>query len=167
MTKLSTTEINNLAAIATGSEPSRTATKERAIAKLTSAIAAIAGEDHAVETLQTILACEDLTHAEEALRGAMTPAQKKAKRPPRVGKRAAVLEGCRKGELPAPPDFSANTHKRFRPKLAAVVEAAQAGNLDALRAFEVKPNSSSLKAILKFRDLAIIALEARATNAAN
>jgi hypothetical protein len=78
-----------------------------------------------------------------------------------LGMRAAIEEAARRGKLPAPPDFSAPTHKRFRNKLAAVVELAKAGDLDGLRAFEINPVSSSPKAIARYRDLCVVALEAR------
>jgi len=81
------------------------------------------------------------------------------KRPP--GKRAAIEAAAREGKLPEPPDFSAETHKRFRNKLASVVELAKAGDLKGLRAFEINPVSSSPKAIKRYRDLCIMALEAR------
>jgi len=80
-----------------------------------------------------------------------------------LGKRAAIEEAARKGKLPAPPDFRAPTHKRFRNKLVAVVELAKAGDLNRLRAFEINPVSSSPKAIARYRDLCIIALEAQAS----
>lgn len=88
--------------------------------------------------------------------------RKDAAKPAPVGKRASILEAAQRGDLPPAPDFSADTHKRFRAKLAEVVAAAEAGDLDALRAFTINPVSSSPKAIAKYRDLAVIALEARA-----
>lgn len=68
---------------------------------------------------------------------------------------------ARQGELPPPPDFSAPTHARFRTKLAALVELA--GNADAtgLRAIAINPVSSSPKALARYRDLAVLAIEAR------
>ena len=66
-----------------------------------------------------------------------------------------------KGHLPEPPDFSAPTHARFRNKLAKLTEFAGAGDIDALRAFEINPVSSSPKAMARYRDLCVIALEAR------
>ena len=80
---------------------------------------------------------------------------------PAPGKRAAILEAVQRGELPPAPDFSAETHKRFRPKLAQVVALAEAGDIAGLKAFEINPVSSSPKAIAKYRDLAVIALEVR------
>ncbi|HDR27623.1 hypothetical protein [Rhodovulum sp.] len=71
-----------------------------------------------------------------------------------------------KGQLPEPPDFSAPTHARFRNKLAKLTELAAAGDIDALRAFEINPVSSSPKAMARYRDLCVIALEARAEAAA-
>lgn len=78
-----------------------------------------------------------------------------------LGKRAAIETAAREGKLPEPPDFSAETHKRFRNKLASVAELAKAGDLKALRAFEINPVSSSPKAIARYRDLCVIAIEAR------
>ena len=46
-----------------------------------------------------------------------------------LGERAAIEAAAREGKLPEPPDFSAETHKRFRNKLANVVELAKAGDL--------------------------------------
>jgi hypothetical protein len=81
------------------------------------------------------------------------------KRP--LGKRAQIEADARAGKLPKPPDFSADTHKRFRNKLASVVELAKTGDLNGLRSFEINPVSSSPKAIARYRDLCIVALEAR------
>jgi hypothetical protein len=79
-----------------------------------------------------------------------------------LGKRTAIETAAREGKLPEPPDFSAETHKRFRNKLASVVELAKAGDLKGLHAFEINPVSSSPKAIARYRDLCVIALEAQA-----
>ena len=62
------------------------------------------------------------------------------------------------GKVPPPPDFSAETHKRYRPKLADVAALAAAGNRAALEAWTIKASSSSPKAILRYRDLCLIAL---------
>lgn len=88
-------------------------------------------------------------------------AAKPAKEKP-LGKRAAILEAAQRGELPPVPDFSAPTHARFRKKLAEVVEMAEAGDLKGLKAYHINPVSSSPKAIDRYRNLAVIALEARA-----
>ena len=58
------------------------------------------------------------------------------------------------------PDFSAETHKRWRPKLARLVELVAARDIAGLRAFEIKPISSSPKALARYRDAAVAAIEA-------
>lgn len=88
------------------------------------------------------------------------PAAAPAPRKPR-GKRAAIEEAAREGILPEPPDFSAATHARFRGKLAKLVELAKAGDIDGLKAIEINPVSTSPKALLRYRDLCVTALEAR------
>ena len=99
-------------------------------------------------------------------------ARAKAKRPATApskpsGKRAAMLASALAGKLPAPPDFAAATHARFRPKLAEVIALAKAGDVEGLAAWT--PNwfiGSSTKAIMRYRDLALVALEARTATAA-
>jgi hypothetical protein len=77
-------------------------------------------------------------------------------------RRDADLEAkARQGELPPPPDFSAPTHARFRAKLAALVELAGKADAPGLRAIPINPVSSSPKALARYRDLAVLAIEAR------
>jgi hypothetical protein len=78
------------------------------------------------------------------------------------GKRADVLAAAERGVIPSAPDFSAATHTRFRGKLAEVVALVEAGNIAGLKAYKINPVSSSPKAIDKYRNLAIIALKAKA-----
>jgi hypothetical protein len=81
---------------------------------------------------------------------------------PGIGKRAAILAAAERGEVPAPPNFSAPTHTRFRPKLAEVVALAEAGDLKALKAWRYAGfMSTSPKAIERYRTLCVTALEAR------
>ncbi|RWX72579.1 hypothetical protein [Mesorhizobium sp. M2A.F.Ca.ET.039.01.1.1] len=87
-------------------------------------------------------------------------AAKQAEKP--AGKRAAILEAAQRGEMPAAPDFSAETHKRFRPTLEKLIELAKAGDIAGLKAVKINPISSSPKAMDKYRNLAVIALEAQA-----
>jgi hypothetical protein len=64
--------------------------------------------------------------------------------------------------MPSPPDFSAPTHTRFRPKLAEVVALAEAGDLKGLRAWSYPGfMSTSPRAIERYRTLCVTALEAR------
>ena len=77
-------------------------------------------------------------------------------------RRDADIEAkARLGELPPPPDFSAPTHARFRAKLAALVELAGKADASSLRAIQINPVSSSPKALARYRDLAVLAIEAR------
>jgi hypothetical protein len=81
---------------------------------------------------------------------------------PQRRRRDADLEAkARQGELPPPPDFSAPTHARFRSKLDGLVALAKRGDAEALRAVTISPVSSSPKALARYRDLCIAAIEAR------
>ena len=81
---------------------------------------------------------------------------------PQRRRRDADLEAkARQGELPPPPDFSAPTHARFRAKLEGLVALAERGDAEALRAVTINPVSSSPKALARYRDLCVAALEAR------
>lgn len=81
---------------------------------------------------------------------------------PLTGKRAAIMEAAKAGKLPSPPDFSAETHKDYRKRLAALVAMAEAGDLAGLKAQAIKPYNSSMAPMARYRDLAVIALEAKA-----
>jgi hypothetical protein len=78
-------------------------------------------------------------------------------------KRAAIERIAANGVLPTPPDFSAPSHSRYRKKLADLVDLVLAGDIAALRALAIPTYSSSLAAMSRYRDLAVIALEARAS----
>jgi hypothetical protein len=80
---------------------------------------------------------------------------------PRRRRDADIEAKARQGELPPPPDFSAPTHARFRAKLAALVELAGKADATGLRAVQVNPVSSSPKALARYRDLVVLAIEAR------
>ena len=75
---------------------------------------------------------------------------------------AEALEAAERGKMPCPPDFTADTHAPFRKKLQALIDLAKAKDIRGLRAFAINPTSTSPKALIRFRDLAIIALKARA-----
>lgn len=78
---------------------------------------------------------------------------------PRRRRDADIEAKARQGELPPPPDFSAPTHARFRAKLAALVELAGRADAPGLRAMAINPVSSSPKALARYRDLAVLAIE--------
>lgn len=80
---------------------------------------------------------------------------------PRMRKGALeALEAARKGVLPPAPDFTADTHKRFRPALLALQALIEAKDIAGLKAFPINPISTSPKALERFRNFAVIALEA-------
>lgn len=74
---------------------------------------------------------------------------------------SGARERAEKGTIPACPDFSANTHKSYRPALAEVYALVKAGDLAGLQAYRVKGSSTSPNAIKKFREIALIALKAK------
>jgi hypothetical protein len=77
------------------------------------------------------------------------------------GKRATIEEAARQGVLPEPPDSRAETHGRYRANLARFVEMAKAGDIEGLKSMEVNPVSTSPRAMLRYRDLCIVAIEAQ------
>lgn len=66
-----------------------------------------------------------------------------------------------KGIVPQPPDFSANTHRYYRPILAAAAKAARARDLEALKAVTVKGSSTSPRAIKHYKALCLKALSVK------
>jgi hypothetical protein len=90
------------------------------------------------------------------------PKAPKAPKAAKTGARAATQAAVQRGELPSPPDFSAETHKRFRPKLDEVKALVEAGDIAGLRAYPINPTSTSPKALDRYRNLAVLALEAKA-----
>jgi len=178
MTILTTAQITRLTAAITGTEPKGAANKEAAATRFRKVLAEAIGEMNADARADNILGAASFGEAFDFLRIAIArrfeatasadaaeQAQKPASKERAPGKRATVLAAAQRGDLPPVPDFSAETHKRYRAKLAEVVAAAEAGDLAALRAFEINPTSSSPKAIAKYRELAILALEAQASAA--
>jgi hypothetical protein len=73
----------------------------------------------------------------------------------------AAEEAASRGELPPAPDFSAPTHAPYRKKLQRLIELAQAGDAAGLRAVAINPTSTTPKALARWRDLAVRAIEAR------
>lgn len=82
-----------------------------------------------------------------------------------LGQRAQILADAQAGKLPKAPDFSAKTHERFRPKLEALKALVKEGDVAGLKKFEINPISSSPKALDRYRNLAVIALNAQAKEA--
>lgn len=108
----------------------------------------------------------DRSGAKAARAGAEPKPAKPAKAAgaPRTNKAfAEAMEAAAKGKLPSAPDFSAETHKPYRAKLARVSELAKAGDLKTLRAETAawKPYNSSMLPLIRYRDLCAAALEAK------
>jgi hypothetical protein len=80
-------------------------------------------------------------------------------------RRHAGMEAAKAGKLPEPPDFSAKTHERFRGKLESLIAMVKAKDVAGLKAEPINPISSSPKALDRYRNLAVTALEAKAAKA--
>lgn len=190
-TNLSAVQINRLAQRLSEAHLGRSANAAAAAERFERLLAAKIGADRAPKAIKAILtapgfetaegrlvaeidACEPEAPAEQAPHS-VTP--EPAVEPAPVVERAAepapapsalrrrrdadIEAKARQGELPPPPDFSAPTHARFRAKLAALVELAGKADATGLRAIAINPVSSSPKALARYRDLAVLAIEAR------
>jgi hypothetical protein len=188
-TNLSAVQINRLAQRLSGAPLGRSASVAAAAERFERLLAAKIGAERAPKAIMDILtapgletatgrlaaeldACEPDAPAEPAPpRVAPEPAQEPAQivnadapaapSAPRRRRDADLEAKARQGELPPPPDFSAPTHARFRAKLAALVDLAGRADATGLRAIPINPVSSSPKALARYRDLAVLAIEAR------
>jgi hypothetical protein len=188
-TNLSAVQINRLAQRLSDAPLGRSASVAAAAERFERLLAAKIGTDRAPKAIKTILtapgfetaegrlvaeidACEPDAPAEPAPppvapEPAVEPASIADAEPaaapsaPRRRRDAEVEAKARQGELPPPPDFSAPTHARFRAKLAALLELAGKADATGLRAVPINPVSSSPKALARYRDLAVLAIEAR------
>jgi hypothetical protein len=77
----------------------------------------------------------------------------------------AIYEAAVKGKMPPVPNFAADTHAPYRAKLAVLVAAAKARDVKALKAVVINPTSTSPKAMLRFRDWSVMAIQARSKKA--
>jgi len=188
-TNLSAVQINRLAQRLSEPPLGRSASVAAAAERFERLLAARIGADRAPRTIKAILtapgletaagrlaaeldACEPDAPAEPPPpRFAPEPAQEPAPiveaepaaapNAPRRRRDADLEAKARQGEVPPSPDFSAPTHARFRAKLAELVELAGKADATGLRAIAINPVSSSPKALARYRDLAVLAIEAR------
>ena len=188
-TNLSAVQINRLAQRLSEAPLGRSANVAAAAERFERLLAAKIGNDRAPKAIEAILtapgfetaegrlvaeidACEPEAPAEPAPPpvaqepiAAPTPIADTepaaAPSAPRRRQDADIEAKARQGELPPPPDFSAPTYARFRAKLAALVELAGKADPTGLRAIPINPVSSSPKALARYRDLAVLAIEAR------
>lgn len=118
-----------------------------------------------------IVAAPNKTQAAELKRAAKAAGAKRngaAKRPETdrpMGQRAQALADAQAGKLPKAPDFSAKTHERFVPKLAELKALVKEGDVAGLKKYPINPISSSPKALDRYRNMAVIALQAQAKEA--
>ena len=94
------------------------------------------------------------------------PAAPAPKAPKALGLRAQIEADAAAGKLPTPPNCALESNKRHRPKLALLDALIAAGDIAGLRGVEIKLSSSTPKALDRYRNLAIAALEARLAKAA-
>lgn len=183
-TNLSAVQINRLAQRLSEVPLGRSASVAAAAERFERLLAAKIGADRAPKAIKAILTAPGLETAagrlaaeidsceappqppaapEPANETAPTTKAEPAAAPsaPRRRRDADIEAKARQGELPPPPDFSAPTHARFRSKLAALVELAGRADATGLRAIAINPVSSSPKALARYRDLAVLAIEAR------
>jgi len=189
-TNLSAVQINRLAQRLSEAPLGRSASVAAAAERFERLLAAKIGADRAPKSIKAILTAPGFETAEGRLAAeidACEPDAPAEPAPPPVApepivepapvveqaaepeaapsaarRRDADIEArARQGELPLPPDFSAPTHARFRAKLATLVELAGKADATGLRAIAINPVSSSPKALARYRDLAVLAIEAR------
>lgn len=104
----------------------------------------------------------------EAAKPKLVAAAKPAKKSKQRGKYdwEAAEALAASGKVPERPDFSAPTHKYYKTHLDAFYELAQKGDLNGIvkypKKFKTEPYCSSRTPMLRFRDLCVKALKARA-----
>lgn len=174
---------------AEGGPVGRQATREKAAARLKRALAAKYG-DKGAEYADRMVAASDPYDVDRYFATLESPAQKPAadlsgapihfaptaedeaaysemqaaESAPKArgGKRAEAEASAAAGIMPTPPDFSAATHASHRKIHAQIVAMVETGDVAGLKAWEHKHYSSSQKALARYRDLAVMALSARA-----
>jgi hypothetical protein len=184
MTNLSASDLTKLTVLIDGQPRGRLATIAKTVERLTKTLAEALGDpDAAAKVLDRALTYESFGGAEAILKAALkgTTANEVAPTPVepdqtgvrdtaptgasdaqrRRTKATAAMEAAKTGTLPIPPDFSAPTHARFRGKLEGLIALAERGDIEGLREVTINPVSSSPKALARYRDLCVIALEAR------
>ena len=183
MTNLSASDLTKLTVLIDGQPRGRLATIAKTVERLTKTLAEALGDpDAAAKVLDRALTFESFGGAEAILKAAFKSKTADDPVPVEAGqtgapetaasartsdaqrrrtKATASMEAAKTGTLPVPPDFSAPTHARFRGKLEGLIALAERGDIEGLRDVRINPVSSSPKALARYRDLCVIALEAR------
>jgi len=74
---------------------------------------------------------------------------------------AEAMAAAERGVMPKAPDFSSDTHRPYRARLAEQIAMLKAGDLKGLQAIIFHRESSSLNALKRFRDLSVAYLKAK------
>lgn len=80
---------------------------------------------------------------------------------PRAFRFQEELDAAKKGKMPKAPDFSAPSRERYRGKLAAITKLVRAKDVAGLVALQINPVDSSGKIMARYRDHAVIAIQAK------
>ena len=183
MTNLSASDLTKLTVLIDGQPRGRLATITKTVERLTKTLAEALGDpDAAAKVLDRALTFETFGGAEAILKAALKGKTADEPVPVEAGQTGApetaapaltsdaqrrrtkattAMDAAKTGTLPVPPDFSAPTHARFRGKLEGLIALAERGDIEGLRGVPINPVSSSPKALARYRDLCVIALEAR------
>jgi len=183
MTNLSASDLTRLTVLIDGQPRGRLATTAKTVERLRKTLAEVIG-DAAATVIDRAMVCETYGGAEAILKAALKGSAENEVVPAPVEpdqtdatetaaptqtsdaqrrrtKATAAMDAAKTGTLPVPPDFSAATHARFRGKLEGLIALAERGDIEGLRDVRINPVSSSPKALARYRDLCVIALEAR------
>jgi hypothetical protein len=71
-------------------------------------------------------------------------------------------QAAKQGKLPPEPNFSEETRKSYRPKLANVTALAKAGDVKGLLKLNCPTYDSSVVAVARYRDNCVAALKSKA-----
>ena len=73
----------------------------------------------------------------------------------------AAVHAAKKGTIPSAPDFSADTHRSYRSKLAELVALVKAKDIKGLTKWEPQRLDGSPLIMKRYRDIALVALKAK------
>ena len=181
MTNLSASDLTKLTVLIDGQPRGRLATTAKTVERLRKTLAEVIG-DAAATVIDRAMVCKTYGGAEAILKAALKGKTADDPVPVEAGqtgapetaapartsdaqrrrtKATAAMDAAKTGTLPVPPDFSAPTHARFRGKLEGLIALAERGDIAGLEAVSINPVSSSPKALARYRDLCVTALQAR------
>jgi len=121
------------------------------------------GEDFLLRITDAGLRAVGAEPEAERAEAAEAPVAEAVANAPRAGRAfwRAAEEAAARGEIPPAPDLSAPTHAPYRRKLEKLLDLARAGDAAGLRAVAINATSTTPKALARWRDLAVRAIETR------